>query len=200
MAREKLLSAEDVQSRVAALAQAVAATHEVVHAPSFGGGNDNNDNAHWLATCLAGWLGADPARWDVVSLNAGAHDYAFPDNEHLSMPHYAAFVDAALATLAAALKPGATVIWARITPVPTDPAPACVLLPGRLETNVLAYNAAADAVVARHTGVRACDLHKVITDACGVGYAACNITQCGGPHFSAAGFQMLGDKMAQCAR
>jgi hypothetical protein len=75
-----------------------------------------------------------------------------------------------------------------------------VLLPGRLEKDVLAYNAAADAVVARHAGVRSCDLHKVITDACGVGYANCSITQCGGPHFTEAGFALLGAKMAQCGR
>ena len=172
---------------------------EVVHAPSFAGGSENNDNSHWVATCLLGWLGRDPARWDVVSINAGAHDYAFPDNEHLSTPHYTGFVGAALDALAAALRPGATIIWARITPVPTDPAPQCVLLPGRLEKDVVAYNAAADAVVAAKKGVKSCDLHKVITDVCGVGYAACNITQCGGPHFSAEGFALLGQKMAQCA-
>ena len=154
---------------------------------------------YWLALCLSGWLGRDPRRWDVVSVNAGAHDYALPDNEHLSIPHYAGFVGAALDALAAALRPDALVLWARITPVPTDPAPACVLLPGRLEKDVLAYNAAADAAVAARARVKSCDLHKAITDVCGVGYSACSIAQCGGPHFTAEGFALLGQKMAQCA-
>ena len=181
------------------LAAAAHDDFEVVHAPSFAGGSENNDNSHWLALCLSGWLGRDPRRWDVVSVNAGAHDYALPDNEHLSIPHYAGFVGAALDALAAALRPDALVLWARITPVPTDPAPACVLLPGRLEKDVLAYNAAADAAVAARARVKSCDLHKAITDVCGVGYSACSIAQCGGPHFTAEGFTLLGQKMAQCA-
>ena len=44
----------------------------------------------------------------------------------------------------------------------------------------------------------ACDLHTAVTNVCGVGYRACNITQCGGPHFSHSGFQMLGETLAQC--
>ena len=183
-----------------ALSAAVTATHEVVHAPSFSG-SENNDNSHWVARCLRGWLGADPRRWDVVSINAGAHDLAFPDNEHLALPTYSGFLDAALATLTAQLKPSARIVWARITPVPTNPAPACVLIPGRLESSVAQYNAAADAVVARRAPrVASCDLHKVITDYCGAGYAVCNITQCAGPHFSEQGFAMLGSAMAACGR
>ena len=65
----------------------------------------------------------------------------------------------------------------------------------------MAYNDAADAVVAEHAPrVSSCDLHKVITDFCGVGYSNCSITQCAGPHFSAQGFAMLGSAMAACGR
>lgn len=62
------------------------------------------------------------------------------------------------------------------------------------------YNAAADAVVAAVPGQRvaSCDLHGVITAHCGATYASCDIAQCGGPHFTAAGFTMLGDAAAAC--
>jgi hypothetical protein len=85
------------------------------------------------------------------------------------------------------------------TPVPTDPPPqnkkSCTLIPGRLERDVLAYNRAASEVT---KGLGVCDMHKVITDHCGVGYSSCDIAQCGGPHFPGRGFVMLGEAMARC--
>ena len=162
--------------------------------------NYNCDNALNGAKCWHGWLGADAARWDVISYNAGLHDLAFPDNEHLSVPTVAGFVADSLQQLARAARADARLVWMRITPVPTDPAPQCVLIPGRLEKDVLAYTAAADATVQAAGGrMRSCDLHRVITDFCGVGYASCNITQCAGPHFTEQGFEMLAAKAVACA-
>ena len=64
---------------------------------------------------------------------------------------------------------------------------------------MLAYNAAAAAVMVKLAPrVSTCDTHKTITDACGVGYAACAIAQCGGPHFTPAGFALLGNAVAAC--
>lgn len=84
--------------------------------------------------------------------------------------------------------------------VPTNPPSNCTLIPGRLESNVLAYNAAAAKVVAVTQADRFLinDLHKVITDVCGVGYASCPIAQCAGPHFQAAGFELLAGAVAGC--
>ena len=57
--------------------------------------------------------------------------------------------------------------------MPTDPPPqdgkSCVLLPGRLEKDVLAYNAVAAKVMAAAGSIPTCDVHKAVTDVCGVG-------------------------------
>lgn len=47
-------------------------THQAVHAPG------NNDNTNWGSRCIKGWLGPDPGRWDLITMNWGAHDLAFP--------------------------------------------------------------------------------------------------------------------------
>ena len=159
----------------------------------------NCDNSYFASRCARGWLGANASRWDVVSYNAGLHDLAFPDNEHLSLASYSKYLAETLGFLGGALRPDAALLWLSTTPVPTNPPPACILIPGRLESQVLAYNAAAAAVAAAAARpVRVCDLHAVITDFCGAGYSACNITQCGGPHFTNQGWQLLGRALAGC--
>ena len=50
----------------------LAATHQSVHAPG------NNDNTNWGSRCIKGWLGPDPSRWDLITMNWGAHDSASP--------------------------------------------------------------------------------------------------------------------------
>lgn len=182
---------------LAPLSAALAGTWEVVHAPSFPGGNSNNDNSNWGNTCVKGWLGPNPERWDAISVNHGAHDYAFPDNEHIDVGTYPRLIESELRQLRS-LAPRAAVVWETITPVPTNPPQDCVLIPGRLESNVIAYNAAAAGVVQQVPGVTSCDLHKVIDDFCGVGYSTCSIAQCQGPHFTALGFAMLGNASAAC--
>ena len=169
---------------------------DVVHAPG------NNDNANWGSKCAKGWLGPDPARWDVITFNHGLHDLAYPDNEHLSQALYSKFLADEIQTLQAAC-PKAKLAWVATTPVPTNPPPQngkdCTLIPGRLESQVLLYNQYAASTVAAATGraVGTINLHKVITDYCGVGYPQCNITQCAGPHFSSSGFAMLGQAVAK---
>lgn len=139
-----------------ALKRNLSASHQVVHAPG------NNDNTNWGHRCLRGWLGADRARWDVVAFNFGLHDLAYPDNEHLPLEIYARLLGNITAQLRADA-PRARLIWATTTPVPTDPPPEggkpCTLIPGRLESSVLAYNRAAAGVIAAHRGVAVCDLH-----------------------------------------
>lgn len=107
----------------------LAATHQSVHAPG------NNDNTNWGSRCIKGWLGPDPSRWDVITMNWGAHDSAFPDNEHLPVPVYTTL----FANITAQLKqlaPKAKLFWVTTTPVPTDPPPDpktgkdCTLIPG----------------------------------------------------------------------
>ena len=128
---------------------------------------------------------------------------ALTDNEHLPVPIYSKL----LANITAQLKqlaPKAKLYWVTTTPVPTNPPPdpktgkSCTLIPGRLESSVLKYNAAAADVVKTVSGMDTCDMHKVINDHCGTGYSTCDIAQCGGPHFPGKGFEMLGEAMAAC--
>ena len=51
---------------------------EPFHAPG------NNDNANWGQRCVRSWLGTDPHRWDVISLNFGLHEYAAPSPDALA--------------------------------------------------------------------------------------------------------------------
>ena len=181
--------------QLASLSRIAGAGWQVLHV----NGNYNCDNALNAAKCFLGWLGTNASRWDVITYNSGAHDLAFPDNEHLVIPTFAGFVTDSLSQLARTVRADTRLMWMRITPVPTDPAPECVLIPGRLEKDVIAYNVAADAVVQATGGrVGSCDLHKVITDYCGVGYSNCSITQCAGPHFTPEGFTMLAQKAVEC--
>jgi hypothetical protein len=158
----------------------------------------NCDNAYFASRCMGGWLGENASRWDVVSYNAGLHDLAFPDNEHLSTTSYSAFLQEVLAYLGKALRPDATLLWMTTTPVPSSPPPNCTLIPGRVESSVLAYNAAAAEVVAKLPSVKVCDLHAAITAYCGVGYSSCNISQCAGPHFTSEGWQLLATTAEGC--
>lgn len=112
---------------------------DVIHAPG------NNDNTNWGQRCLRGWLGTDPHRWDIVTMNWGLHDLAFPDNEHLSVDTYSMFLRKITEQLHEMLRPDARVVWVSTTPVPTNPPPdpttnkSCVLIPGRIEADVLRY-------------------------------------------------------------
>merc|ERR1712194_188102 len=118
-------------------------TWEVFHAPG------NNDNTNWGNHCLSGWLGPDPKRWDVISMNWGLHDLAFPDNEHLEVDTYGKLLAEIQKQIEALVRPDTKLFWVTTTSVPTDPPPdpktgkSCVLLPGRIESDVVRYNSAA---------------------------------------------------------
>lgn len=168
---------------------------EAFHAPG------NCDNVNWGNRCLTGWLASDPMRWDMITINWGLHDLAFPDNEHLEAKTYGKLLAANVALLKK-LAPQATLKWVTTTPCPTNPPPtkqgkSCVLIPGRLESDVLKYNAVAASMIS-HAVDGVCDMHTVINDYCGVGYSTCDIAQCGGPHFPGKGFEMLGAAMTAC--
>lgn len=179
--------------------QAALKSWDVLHVGAAGKAI-NCDNAYFASRCVAGWLGDNASRWDVVSYNAGLHDLAYPDNEHLSQGSYSTFLGSTLKYLGDTLRPDAALMWMTTTPVPTNPPANCTLIPGRLESQVVSYNAAAAAVVASlERPVRVCDLHEVINGYCGAGYATCNITQCAGPHFSEVGWELLASKAARCA-
>lgn len=169
---------------------------EVVHTPG------NAGNTNWGNLCLRDWLSpASLTRWDVITVNFGLHDLAYPDNEHISLSNYSLLLNQFFYLLQKNVKSTAKIIWNTITPVPTNPNSSCVLIPGRIESNVLAYNAEAKSVVTNlNFPVSTCDLHTVITNYCGVGYSTCNITQCRGPHFSDAGFALLGNAVANCVQ
>jgi len=183
------------QGYFGALGAALGSGWQLVHAPG------NNGNANWASRCLQGWLGPDPLRWDAVSYNAGLHDLANPDNEHVALRDYARLLAAVLARLGRATKPNAALLWVDTTPVPTQPPAECVLIPRRVESDVLAYNAAAAGVVASAQAaraVRSCGVHQAVVDHCGAGYATCNISQCKGPHFTEPGFALIANKIASC--
>lgn len=74
---------------------------------------ENCGSAYHDMACMGSWLGTNPSRWDAVTLNAGLHDLAFPDNEHVDVDLYAVFLANATAALAAALKPSAAIVWVR---------------------------------------------------------------------------------------
>lgn len=167
-------------------------THEVVHVPG------NAGNTNWGSRCLRGWLGPDASRWDVITYNAGLHDLAFPDNEHVSLTTYTGLLRNVTAQLAQ-FAPSARALWVSTTPVPSDPPSNCTLIPHRAEKDVLAYNAAAAKVI-KAAGLPTCDLHAVITSECGTGYSSCSIAQCKGPHFTEQGFQLLANAVANCIK
>ena len=84
--------------------------------------------------CLRGWLGPDPDRWDVITFNFGLHDLASPDNEHVSTAAYSKFLAQMVLELQTSTR--AHLWWVTTTPVPTAPPAECVLLPGRVESQV----------------------------------------------------------------
>jgi hypothetical protein len=97
--------------------------------------------------------------------------------QHLNSTTYGQLLGKVIPQLVSALRSDARIVWANITPVPTDPPANCTLIPGRLESNVKLYNSVADAVLAQQNRITTCDLHSVINNYCGAGYSSCNITQ-----------------------
>lgn len=92
-------------------------------------------------------------------------------------------------------------MWVTTTPVPTNP--PTPLFPGRAETQVQAYNAAALALFKQPrwaARVEICDLHAWVTAKCGTVYSTCPIQKPSNPHYTSDGWLYLGQKVAACVR
>jgi len=174
--RQWLVIGDSISLGYLSAASAAAYGWQVVHA----GGTANNDNIYWHTRCMSIFLG-NASRWDAVSLNAGLHDLAYPDNEHLSLETYESLLTKTLSIVTSSVRKSTQVVWMRTTPVPTNPPEECVLIPGRLESDVLAYNGAADKAVLASGSATLCDLHKVITECAAWDTATVPLRSAGAP-------------------
>ena len=97
------------------------------------------------------WLG--DGRWDVIHFNFGLHDLKIMDTGKHQVPigEYERNMERIVGRLK---KTGAKLIWAPTTPVPEGD-----LRPRRSNDDVIAYNRAAQRVMAAH-GVRSNDLYS----------------------------------------
>ena len=158
-----------------------------VWAPEENGGTSANVLAH-----LDEWVIArSPA---LVHVNCGLHDLrkAFgAAQSFLPLAEYAANLREILARLTA--KPGTRVVWANTTPV-DEKRHHAVKGFDRFEADVLAYNTAA-LRVAGELGVPVDDLYATVVRAGPAEYL-----QQDGVHFTADGYVLLGQAVAQCIR
>ena len=179
----------------------------------------NGDNTNYGAHCVASWVpfasggaapvSAVPPPPDVVSFQFGLHDIAY-DEERLSLAQYTAQLANITAHLVAVQeKHGTKLLWVKTTPVPTVKAygfgcngTATVCLnPARFDRDVVAFNAAADGViaaaVARGARIHTADLYSFVLNKCGgAGYSSCPGFQLPMEvHFTPAGWSALAAEM-----
>ena len=170
----------------AAVRRELAAVAEV-WGPEENGGTSANVLAH-----LDEWaLARSPA---LVHVNCGLHDLrkAFGEAQSfIPLTQYAANVREVLTRLTAMA--GTRVVWASTTPV-DEKRHHAVKGFDRFEADVRAYNAAALAVAAE-LGVAVDDLFAVVTPA-GKG----RLLGEDGVHFTAEGYDVLGQAVAGCIR
>jgi len=127
------------------------------------------------------WLG--DSRWDVIHFNWGLHDLKVTPEGGRQVPveayerNLAALVERLQAT-------GARLIWATTTPVPEGKQN-----PPRESADVTRYNAAARRVMESH-GVAVDDLYAAALP------RVAEIQLPGNVHFNAAGWEVLGGKVA----
>ena len=147
----------------------------------------NGDNTNYGAHCVPAWTDSANGIFDVISFQFGLHDIAY-DEERLTEDQYATQLANITAHLAAVQKQhGTKLLWVKTTPVPTvtsygfgcnGTATVC-LNPARFESDVMRYNAAADAVVAaavrNGATIATADLHSFVVGKCGGSptYASC---------------------------
>ena len=92
-------------------------------------------------------------------------------------------------------------LWLTTTPAPTDPPTA--LFPARLQSDVIAYNAAAaDVIKAKTAKIGTCNHFGAVVAACGgEKYKTCPGVQIvGGIHYEPAGWKLLAATVAGCVR
>lgn len=180
------------QARVQANLTQWQVTHAGDHPDNGFGSRDNNGNTNWIRHCLDGWLTTHPDRWDLILINAGLHDLA-SDNQHVALPTYSILLAQSISLLQARTK--AKIVWLSTTPVPTDP--PMPLFPRRLQSDVMAYNNAAEIIVAAEN-LRTCDLFAAVTAVCGGNYSTCPLQKESGIHFEVAGWNVLAAKVLNC--
>jgi len=152
----------------------------------------NGDNSNYGAHCVKTWapisnMSHTIMPYDVISFQFGLHDIAH-DEERLSVEQYIILLTEITEHLVEVQKKfGTKLLWVKTTPVPTVDAygyqcngTATVCLnPARFDRDVVRYNAAADAVVAKANTAGAkiatADLYSFVIANCGgvAGYATC---------------------------
>lgn len=141
------------------------------------------------------WTEHDPAAGVIVHINAGLHDIKRrrPDQAiETPLDVYRENVRTILARLEASIR-GATLIWARITPVHDQNHHQNKSF-DRRTTDVDAFNAVADAVAA-DANVPINDLHDVIMRS-----GKDRLLNKDGVHYSAEGYELLGNAVAAKVR
>lgn len=130
---------------------------------------------------IKSWLG--DSKWDVIHFNCGLHDIKFSKGKN-NVP--LADYEKNLSELVTQLKAtGAKLIWCSTTPVPD-----AKLTPLRLNSDVLAYNAAARKIM-KETGVAIDDLYA---------FAAPQLEKIQLPanvHYSKDGYDVLAGQVAK---
>ena len=165
------------------LAAALSGVFEAQHDPV------NAGNAAKGAQCASSWVGngsdgsAHPQPWDLVTFNFGLHSLDFPATaETESLANYTAHVRAAAVAVRARAR---RVLWIDTTPVPLRVTSG----PGRRNRDVLAYNAAAGALMAE-LGIASCSAYGAVAAVCpdtsgapDHTYESCPLQTPGGVHF-----------------
>jgi hypothetical protein len=165
---------------------------QVLHAMAYGG-EMNNGNANLGHKCVSDWLGPDPNRWDAITFNFGLHDLA-QDQENLAVDTFKTKLRHILNILKQETR--ASLIWVTITPIPSGMCEPS--MPPRRQSDVLAYNSAADDLMAGEGRVTRCDAHEAIISKCGEGYVKCDVAYCEGPHFTQEGIGIISDTITGC--
>lgn len=126
------------------------------------------------------WLG--DGRWDLIHFNWGLHDLKYINGvKQVPLDAYKKNLEALVVRMK---KTGATLIWCSTTPVP----PGCS--PPRRNEDVLAYNEAAAAIMARRD-VATNDLYTFANERLAEIQNKANV------HFSSDGSKVLGEEVAR---
>ena len=166
----------------------------------------NAGNAAKGAACASSWVGSNssnatesphPQQWDLVTFNFGLHSLDYPATaETETLSNYTAHVrEAALAMRPRTEK----LLWVDTTPVPEHVTSG----PNRRNRDVLAYNAAAAAVMAE-LGIATCSVYAAVMARCPPvtgapdhTYVNCSLQTPGGVHFPGH-YDVLVTALATC--
>jgi hypothetical protein len=158
--------------------------------------------------CLDEWLGEDPSRWDLVSVNFGLHDLSY-SNERVEVELYGQML-ADIATRIAKKAPQAKLLFATTTPVPLGSMNPCKTPPGetcsggcppRKSEDPPRYNKVAlEALEATGLDYTVLDLNEMVTKKCGKEYEECkDFGLFQNVHYTTKGFATLADTFFSAA-